>query len=68
MATFRVFLVGSPAPVTVDLPVAGTVDLHELASRVRFIIGHFAEPDEDGSCRGLMIPTGRIHLAVEASE
>ena len=67
MATFRVLLVGSNRPLLVDLAAASVSDLIELASSVRFIEGKMAEADEDGVCCGVMFPTCRIQLAVEAS-
>ena len=65
MASFKLFLIGAPCPLKVNLPVHGMEDLHDLASRVRFLHGHMVEPDEDGVCAGVLIPTCRIQLAVE---
>lgn len=68
MARFKLFLVGTPQPLTVDLPVSSLGDLNELASRARFITGNMAAPDHDGICCGVLIPTNRIQLVVESSE
>ena len=65
MSNFRVFLIGSPEPLDLDLPAHDLADLMELASRSRFIVGSF-EADNDGLLRGVMVPTNRIHLVVEA--
>ncbi|MFL6727873.1 MAG: hypothetical protein ACJ8FS_15365 [Sphingomicrobium sp.] len=48
-----------------DLPAHNLADLMELASRSRFIVGSL-EADDDGLLRGVMVPTNRIHLVVEA--
>jgi len=66
MARFKLFLIGSPHPLLVNLPVNGVMELNELAGRCRFITGNLSDPDHDGVCSGLMIPTSRIQLVVEA--
>jgi hypothetical protein len=65
MRNFQVFLIGSPEPLDLDLPAHDLADLMELASRSRFIVGSL-EADHDGLLRGVMVPTNRIHLVVEA--
>lgn len=65
MRNFRVFLIGSPEPLDLDLPAQDLAHLMELASRSRFIVGSL-EADHDGLLRGVMVPTNRIHLVVEA--
>jgi hypothetical protein len=65
MATFRVCLMGSHAPLVVDLPATDAVQLAELSSSCRFIVGHMVEANEDGICPGIMIQTSRIQLATE---
>lgn len=48
MGRFRIFLIGSPQPVEVDLPAHSVADLSDIASRVRFLEGHLAEPASGG--------------------
>lgn len=67
MAQFSVFLVGVPQPLQVDLPVGSVSELVEIASRVRFLEAHMAEADSDGVCAGVLIPTGRLQLVIEAN-
>lgn len=67
MTHFRVFLVGVPQPLQVDLPVGSARELVEIASRVRFLEGHLAEADSDGVCAGVLIPTCRLQLVIEAT-
>jgi hypothetical protein len=67
MAQFRVFLVGVPQPLQVDLPVGNVSELVEIASRVRFLEGHMVEADSDGVCAGVLIPTCRLQLVFEAN-
>lgn len=68
MARFKLFLIGSPQPLLVDLPVSGVMELNDHASRCRFITGNLSDPDNNGVCSGLMIPTSRIQLVVEADD
>lgn len=65
MASYRVCLVGQHQPLDVDLPLVDLTDLVTEASRVKFLIGHMTEPDEDGVCRRVMIATARIQSVVE---
>jgi hypothetical protein len=67
MAEFKVFLVGMPQPLQVDLPVTSVSELVEIASRVRFLEGHMVEADEGGVCAGVLIPTCRLQLVIEAN-
>jgi len=67
MAHFRVFLVGGPQPLQVDLPVGSVSELIEVASRVRFLEGHMLEAYSDGVCAGVLIPTCRLQLVIEAN-
>jgi hypothetical protein len=67
MAHFRVFLIGVPQPLQVDLPVGSASELVEIASRVRFLKGHMVEADSDGVCAGVLIPTCRLQLVIEAN-
>lgn len=67
MARFRIFLIGSPTPLDVDLPINSVAELHEIASRSRFIEGHMAEPDLSGVCPGVLIPTCRLQMVLEDS-
>lgn len=67
MARFRIFLVGNPQPVDVDLSVCSAAELNDIASRVRFLEGHVAEADSDGVYAGVLIPTHRIQFIVEIS-
>jgi hypothetical protein len=67
MAQFRVFLVGVPQPLQVDLPAGSASELVEIASRVRFLEGHMVEADSDGVCAGVLIPTSRLQLVIEAN-
>jgi hypothetical protein len=67
MARFRVFLVGSPQPLDVDLPATDTAELGEIASRSRFLEGYMAQADQDGVCPGVLIPTCRLQMVVETS-
>lgn len=66
MSAFRVFLIGSPEALELDLPANNLCDLLELASRSRFIAGCATDADQDGLIRGVLVPTNRIHLVVEA--
>lgn len=65
MARFKLFLIGASQPVEMDLPVANVAELNELASRARFLEGNMAEPDSDGVCCGVLVPTCRIQFVVE---
>ena len=65
MTCFRVFVIGSPLPLDVDLPFEGIPALSEAATRCRFIEGHMAEPDQNGVCAAVLIPTNRIQLIFE---
>jgi hypothetical protein len=65
MARFKVFLMGSPQPLRVELPCANILELSHAASHVRFLAGHLAESDENGVCPGVLIATERIHAIVE---
>jgi hypothetical protein len=67
MAQFRVFLVGVAQPLQVDLPVGSARELVEIASRVRFLEAHMVEADSDGVCAGVLIPTCRLQLVIEAN-
>lgn len=67
MAQFHVFLVGVPQPLHVDLGVASIGELVEMASRVRFLEAHMVEADSDGVCAGVLIPTCRLQLVIEAN-
>ena len=60
MATFRVCFMGSHTPLLVDLPAINAVQLAELSSSCRFIVGHMVEANEDGVCPGVMIQTSRV--------
>lgn len=66
MARFKVFLIGTPVPVDVDLPFDRVAELSEFASRARFIEGNMTEPDHHGVCPGVLIPTCRLQMIVEA--
>jgi hypothetical protein len=66
MSAFRLFLIGTPEPLELELPAHDLCDLVELASRSRFIAGCCVTGDDDGFIRGVMVPTNRIHLVVEA--
>jgi len=65
MARFRVFLVGSPEPLDVDLPAGDAAELKEIASRSRFLDGYMAEADQDGVCPGVLISTCRLQMIIE---
>jgi hypothetical protein len=65
MARFRLFLIGSPQPLDVDLPASNVAELNEIASRARFMEGAMVEPDEQGVCAGILFQTSRIQLAME---
>ncbi len=65
MAIYQVYLTGDRTPFDVQLYYPRLSDVLEDASRARFISGHMIEPDEDGVCREIMIPTGRIHCIIE---
>ena len=67
MARFRIFLVGNPQPVDVDLPVCSAAELNDIASRTRFLEGHMSEPGSDGVFPAVLIPTCRIQFIVENS-
>lgn len=66
MARFKLFLIGNATPIDLDLPVSGVTELNELASRTRFLEGHMTAPDGEGVCAGVLVPTCRIQLVVEA--
>jgi hypothetical protein len=67
MAHVRVFLIGAPQPLQVDLPVGSVSELVEIASRARFLEAHMVEADSDGIFAGVLIPTSRLQLVVEAN-
>lgn len=67
MARFRVFLIGCNQPLEVDLPASDVMQLNAVASTVRFLEGHMAEADHDGVCPGVLIPTCRLQMVVEAA-
>jgi hypothetical protein len=67
MARFRVFLTGCPQPLDVDLPASDVAQLNVIASTVRFLEGHMAEADHDGVYPGVLIPTCRLQMVIEAS-
>lgn len=66
MARFKLFLIGTPQPIDVDLPVGSVGELNEIASRSRFIEGNMVQPDHDGVCPGVLIPTCRLQMVIEA--
>lgn len=66
MATFSVHLMGQHQPLRLDLACTDVDALVEQASRVKFLAGFLADPDEDGVCRRVMIATSRIQCAIEA--
>jgi hypothetical protein len=65
MGRFRIFLVGSPQAIDVDLPASDAAELNEIASRSRFLDGYMAEADRDGVCPGVLIPTSRLQMIIE---
>lgn len=65
MAAFRICLIGQHQPLGVDLPFANLDDLGVEVTRVKFLIGHMTNPDEDGVCRGVLIATNRIQCVIE---
>lgn len=67
MARFRLFLIGCNQPLEVDLPVSGVAELNQMAATCRFLEGYMAEADGDGVCPGVLIPTSRLQMVVEAS-
>jgi hypothetical protein len=67
MGHFRVFLIGVPQPLLVDLPVESASELVELALRARFLEAHMVEADSDGVCASVLLPTGRLQLVIEAN-
>jgi hypothetical protein len=67
MARFRIFLVGNPQPVDVDLPVCSAAELNDIASRVRFLQGNVTEADSDGVLPAVLLPTCRIQFIIETS-
>lgn len=67
MARFRLHLIGSPQPLAVDLPASDVAELVEIASRVRFLEGNLSDADSDGVCAGVLIPTCRVQLIIEAN-
>jgi len=67
MARFRLFLIGSPQPLEVDLPASDAIELGEIASRTRFLDGHLSDADGHGVCAGVLIPTCRVQLIIEAN-
>lgn len=66
MARFKLFLIGTPQPLDVEFPASNVSDLNEVASRARFIEGNMAEPDADGVYPGVLIPTCRLQMILEA--
>lgn len=66
MATFTIHLVGQHQPLKVDLSLEDVGHLAQQASTERFLVGHLAEPDEDGVCKRVMVATSRIQCAVES--
>ena len=66
MARYRLFLIGSNSPLEVDLPARIVAELNEIASCARFLEGHMAEADSSGVCPGVLIPTCRLQMVIEA--
>lgn len=66
MARFRIFLIGCNQPLDVDMPASDVAELTQIASTCRFLEGHMAEADQDGVCPGVMIPTCRLQMVLEA--
>ena len=67
MSRFRVYLTFRSEPIDVDLPFCSLRDLSGLASASRYLEGHLAEPDEEGTFAGVLIPTSRIQLIIHLS-
>lgn len=65
MARFKLFLIGTPLPLEVELAASSVSELMESASRARFIEGNMAEPDAEGVFPGVLIPTCRLQMILE---
>ena len=63
---FKLFLIGTSAPLDVDLPARDAAELERLLSVSKFIVGNMADPNEDGVCPGILVPTCRVQAAIEA--
>ncbi len=66
MAIFAIPLMIQNQPFTLDSPCTNIDQLGEQAGSTRYFAGNMTEPDEDGVCRRVMIPTNRIQCAIEA--
>ena len=65
MGRFRVFLIGTSAPLDVDLSARDIQELEAMMSTAKFVTGTMAEPDEDGVCAAFLVPVCRVQFVVE---
>lgn len=63
-AQFRVFLIGTPLPLQVELEASDARALEQLLLRSRFVVGRLTETDDPDCCADVLIPVNRIHLMV----
>lgn len=66
MARFKFFLIGTNESPVLEMEAATLRQLNEDLSRNRFIEGQMVEINGHGEDRGVLIPTARIQLVVEA--
>ena len=66
MSVYTIWLMGSSAPLRVELDVQTVEEFAEYASRARFLVGRLAEPDSEGVFRSVLLPVSRLQCAFEA--
>lgn len=66
MARFKFYMVGTSDTPALELPFANVRELNEVITRSRFIKGHM-QVSEDGERCGVLVPTARIQLVMEAT-
>lgn len=64
MSTFELWLIGVPAPLRVQLPVATVVELATMVTREKFVVGVMADEDEHGWLPDVLIQSNRIQLGL----
>lgn len=67
MGRFRVFMIGSSHPLTIELSAEGIDGLGNMAHYGRFLEGEIVDDHEDGGPFRVLIPLSRIHMIAEAA-
>ena len=66
LGIFRFHLIGAQ-PVTVEVAARTILELGQIITTERFIIGTRVEPDEDGVLPGMLMATSRIQCVLESN-